>query len=116
MHIAYIAHPVSGDIQENLESIRKIVRHINLTEPDTVPFAHYWLDCHALNDDHPMERRKGIANDKEFFCRGFINSVRLYGFHVSPGMIEEVKLAIKYNIPVVPMTDETSTWYENFEF
>lgn len=57
MKIVYIAHPISGNIKSNLESIRQIVREINLYNDDVVPFAPYWLDCHALNDDTPA--RKG---------------------------------------------------------
>ena len=34
MKVVYIAHPISGDIQGNLEKIRQIARIINLTEPD----------------------------------------------------------------------------------
>lgn len=39
MKTAYIAHPVSGDVKGNVEKIIAIVRHINLTEPDIVPFV-----------------------------------------------------------------------------
>lgn len=107
MKIAYIAHPISGDIEANLEKIRLISRQINLEELDVVPFAPYWLDCHALDDDVDAERYRGIRNDIELMRRGFIDEVRLYGDKISRGMREEVLLARELGITVVPMTDET---------
>lgn len=107
MKIVYIAHPISGDITGNLEKIRKIVRHINLTEPDVVPFAHYWLDCHALDDNIPEERERGIKNDVALMSAGFINEVWLYGDKISMGMKHEIILANSLNIPVIAKTKET---------
>lgn len=109
MRIAYIAHPISGDIAGNLEKIRQIVRAINLNEPDVVPFAPYWLDCHALDDNVPEERERGIKNDHELFSRGFIDELRLYGDRISFGMQEEVKQAILYKIPVIDCTNRITS-------
>lgn len=106
MIVAYIAHPISGDIQGNLDKIRGIVRSVNLLEPDVVPFAHYWLDCHALDDNNPEERARGIKNDIVLMRRGFIDEVRLYGDKISSGMLAEVKLAQALGIPVRAMTPE----------
>jgi len=103
--IVYIAHPISGDIKGNLDKIIKIIRHINLTEPDVVPFAHYWVDCHALDDDCKSERERGIRNDAEFFNRGLIDELWLYGDRISNGMQEEIKTCRRLNIPVVLKDD-----------
>ncbi len=100
MKIVYIAHPISGDIKSNLESIRKIVREINLNDHDVVPFAPYWLDCHALDDQIQEERERGIKNDIELFNRGFIDEVWLYGNRISSGMMAEIELSQKLGIPV----------------
>lgn len=110
MKIAYIAHQVGGDIEGNLEKIKAIVRHINLTEPDTVPFAPYWLDCHALDDNHPFERERGIKNDHEYFARKTFDELRLYGNRISVGMRAEIELARKYDIPVIPMSEEAQEY------
>ena len=107
MRIAYIAHPIGGDVENNLEKIREIVRRINLEEPEVVPFAPYWLDCHALDDNCPVERARGIKNDQEIMERGFIDEVRLYGNRISTGMSHEVDLAIELGIKVVAMTEAT---------
>lgn len=107
MKIAYIAHPISGDINGNLNLIKKIGRKINLEEPGVVPFAHYFFDCYALNDDIPEERERGIKNDIALMKKGFIDEVRLYGNKISAGMKHEIDLALSLQIDVVPMTDET---------
>ena len=100
MKIVYIAHPIYGDIKGNLEKIRLIVREINLNDPDIVPFAPYWLDCHALNDDVPEERERGIRNDEAFFMRRVIDELWLYGDRVSTGMRHEIAKALNCGIHV----------------
>lgn len=112
MKIVYIAHPISGDIKGNLEKIRLIVRKINLERDDVVPFAPYWLDCHALNDDVPEERARGIKNDIELFR--VVDEVWLFGDRISSGMSAEINLAIKKRIGVVPQTPETSKDFREY--
>lgn len=111
MKVVYIAHPISGDITGNLEKIRCIVRDLNLLYDDIVPFAPYWLDCHALDDTDPVQRIRGIKNDIALFRKGFIDEVWLFGDKVSTGMKEEIKLAHSLGIPVVPMSENTKTIY-----
>ena len=107
MKIAYIAHPISGDIKGNLKRIELIGRKINLEEPEVVPFAHYFFDCYALDDDIPEERERGIKNDIALMRKGFIDEVRLYGDKISTGMSYEVNLALELGIKVVAMTEAT---------
>jgi hypothetical protein len=106
MKIVYIAHPVGDDVKGNLEKIRQIVRNINLTEPEVLPFAPYYLDCLALDDNNPEERARGIKNGTELLKRGFIDELRLYGDRISAGMRAEIQLASVLNIPVVAATTE----------
>lgn len=105
--IVYIAHPISGDIKGNLEKIRKIIRDINIKHDDILPFAHYWVDCHALDDTNAEERQRGIDNDIVLFKRRFIDELWLYGDKISSGMKSEIELARELNIKIVPMTEET---------
>lgn len=109
MKVIYIAHPIGGDVVNNLKKITEIVRTINMQEPDVVPFAPYYVDCIALNDDRPNERERGIKNDIALMRKGFIDEVRLYGDRISNGMAAEIELAIELLIPVTPMTPETKT-------
>lgn len=107
MKIVYIAHPISGDIEGNLKKILTIVREINITESDVLPFAHYWVDCHALDDTIPEERERGIKNDITLLKAGFINELWLYGDRISNGMKHEIDLARLLSIPIFPKTEET---------
>ena len=108
MKIIYLAHPISGDVDGNIKKILKIVRYINLTEPDTFPFAHYLVDCQALDDTNPEERTRGLRNNIAIFQKkGFLDELRLYGNHISYGMRCEIELAQANNIPIIAMTEET---------
>jgi len=110
MKIVYIVHPISGDITENLIKIRQIIREINLTEPDILPFAHYFVDCICLNDDIPEERERGIKNDIELMRAGFIDELWLYGDKISTGMGHEIALALELGILVVPKSEGTKSF------
>lgn len=101
MKIVYIAHPIgpvnpidSNDakkqIANNLESVKQIVRYINMTMPDVVPCAPYWLDCHALDDTNPEERERGIKNDKALIRSGVFSELWLFGDRISNGMADEI--------------------------
>jgi hypothetical protein len=119
MKIIYIAHPISGDISGNLEKIRLIVRELNLTRTDIVPFAPYWLDCHALDDNDTVHRKRGIMNSKALLAR--CDEVWLYGPALSRGMTDEIVLALSLKIPVRAMSkelienEEINFCLENFE-
>lgn len=119
MRIIYIAHPVGAlependfdafrQVYRNLLAIKRIVREINLTEPDVVPFAPYVVDCQAMRDYVPAERQRGIKNNIALLKAGFIGEVRLYGDRISPGMLEKINLADALGIPVTSMTAGTA--------
>lgn len=107
MKIAYIAHPIGGNVKANLAKVRKIARHINMNEPDTLPFAPYYLDCVCLDDSDPGERSRGIKNDTYLLESGLVDELRLYGDRISNGMYDEILIALRENIPIIPMTPET---------
>lgn len=107
MKVVYIAHAIGGDVPGNLERIRQIVRRINLNMPDVLPFAHYWVDCHALDDNNQHERNRGIKNDIALLRAGFINEMWLYGDRISNGMKAEIELAKELDIPVISMSRGT---------
>lgn len=113
MRIAYIAHPVGGDVENNIQRIIKICREINLAEPDVVPFAPYLSDLMALDDSIPAHRERGIKNGIHLLKSGFINELRLYGNTISNGMMFEIEIADRFNVPVVAMTPETDKLRKN---
>lgn len=98
MKIVYICHPISGDVEGNVEKIKKIIRHINMTTPDVVPFAPYLGDILAMNDAVPSERARGIKNDKVFFERKIIDELWVCSNTITSGMDAEIKLAEKLGI------------------
>lgn len=102
MKIVYIAHPIaSPSPKENIDKILKIIRHINLTEPDVVPFAPYIPDCLCMDDHVPAERERGIKNDIALIKAGFITEARLYGPVISKGMQAEKELFESLGVPVI---------------
>lgn len=103
--IVYIAHPISGDIEKNLHSIRRIIRELNLANRHIVPFAPYYVDVVSLDDNNPAERERGIQNDHALLERGFVDEMWLYGSRISDGMREEIAIARRMNIPVIASND-----------
>lgn len=99
MKIAYIAHPISGDVKENINKIVKIVRHINLSESQVVPFVPYLADCLAMDDSNPSHRERGIKNDFQFFTPERIDELWVCGA-VSKGVQQEIEWASELGIPV----------------
>jgi hypothetical protein len=119
MKIIYIAHPVGAidpvndfdafqQVYNNLTAIKRIVRDINLNEPEIVPFAPYVVDCQAMKDYLPAERERGIKNNIALLKAGFVNEIRLYGDRISKGMLQEIHLADALGIPVTSMTPGTA--------
>jgi len=104
MKITYIAHPIGGDVKNNIERVLSIIKEINLTEPDVLPFAPYIVDLMALDDNIPEQRQRGIKNNAHLFT--CVDELRLYGDRISEGMQEEMSIARDYGIPMTPMTEE----------
>lgn len=104
----YPAHPIRGDVEGNIKKIREIVRSLHFTK-GVIPVAPYLVDiAGVLDDSDPVERGMGINADHEYFRRGMIDEVWLYGDRISTGMRAEVILAWSLNIPVVAKTLETA--------
>lgn len=106
MKIAYIAHPIGGDIQANLADLRRIIRLINSTEPDIVPFAPYYADIVSLDDNIPEERERGIKNDSHILKSGIVNELWLTGSVISKGMQAEKNLAESLGIKCINKIDQ----------
>ena len=107
MKTVYPAHPIGGDVENNVKLIRKIVRMLHFT-PGIMPVAPYMVDVQGvLDDDIPSERAMGLATATEYFKRGMIDEVWLYGPRISNGMRAEVLFAWDIGIPVRAITSET---------
>lgn len=102
MRIVYIAHPIGGDVENNLASLRRIIRNINAYEHNTVPFCPYYADVVSMNDNDPSQRARGLKNDMAILSRiGMVDELRLYGDTISQGMRLEIEQAYYTGIPIV---------------
>lgn len=100
MRIVYIAHPIGGDVENNLADLRRIIRKINLEQPVVVPFVPYYADIVSLDDNVPLERERGIKNDIAILESGIVDEVWLTGERISSGMAAEKIKAEQLGIPV----------------
>jgi len=104
MKIVYLAHPIGAygttTVQDNLASLRRIIRQINLEEPDTVPFAPYYTDVVSLDDSVPEERARGMKNGAEILRRGFYDELWICSTRISSGMEAEIAAAREAEMPV----------------
>lgn len=112
MKVAYICHPISGDVKGNIDKILKIVRDINLTKSDAVPFVPYLADLMAMDDNVPEERERGIKNDMAVLNRGMVDELWIYGPKISKGMKGEIDKAWNMGIEIVAMDPATNIPYE----
>lgn len=106
MKIAYIAHPISGNVDGNLKKLGAIIRNINLTTENIVPFAPYVSDLICMEDAVPSERDRGFKNNTAYFEKGLIDELWVYGDKISAGVQHEIDLAKRYFIPIIYKNDK----------
>lgn len=116
MKVVYIAHPVSGDVEGNIEKLKVICREINLSHKDVLPFVPYCMDILCLDDSNKSERKIGIENNTHHLTSGFIDELWLYGDHISNGMLAEIYICKNEFIKVVPKTEGTKADYMKVRF
>lgn len=103
MKIVYIAHPIGGDVYGNVNKVLSIIRTLNTSRKDIVPFAPYIVDVMALDDSDPEQRSRGFMNNEALFRSGVIKEVWLYGGRISSGMQQEIYWADELGIEVIKM-------------
>lgn len=101
MRIAYIAHPIGGDVEANLADLRRIVRVVNHRFPDVVPFVPYYADCVSLHDHVQADRDRGIRNHTFLLKSGIVDELWLTGPTLSAGMRAERMMADHLGIPIL---------------
>ena len=106
MKICYIAHAIGGDVENNLEDLKRIIRKINIEQPDVVPFAPYFSDVVSLNDNIPEERERGFKNNFKILSSGVVDELWLTGNRISNGMEAEKLHAEIMGIPVMDYTNK----------
>lgn len=94
--LVYIASPLSGDVEQNLEFARKACRFA--IEQEVTPFAPHLLYTQMLDDSSPAERQLGIEMGNQMLK--LCDELWLCGDRISEGMANEKELAERLDIPV----------------
>jgi hypothetical protein len=97
MRLAYLAHPIAGDVGANLAAARRHYARLYRERPDLVVVAPYLLDLGmGLEDDaNPAQRERGLLR-MEALCRVVGQSggeIHLCGPRISEGMRRELEAA-----------------------
>lgn len=102
MKIVYIAHPIAGDVEKNLEDLKRILRKINTGTLEVCPVAPYAFS--GLDDSDKIERERGIMNNIELIKTKVFKELWLTGDKISAGMKQEIELFTSLGIPVFNFT------------
>lgn len=104
--IVYIAHPIGGDVENNLQALKWIYQQLTI-ENEVIPFIPYIATVESLSDHVASERAAGFDHNRAIFRSGIIDEVWLYGERISDGMQIEIEWAKWLNIPVVSKSEGT---------
>lgn len=99
--IAWMAHPLSGDIPGNIAKAKRWMKWLIRTFQ--IDFAADWiLWCEILDDNDAEERGRGIAFDKAMISR--LDSYWMVGGRISFGMAMELEAAKAHNKTIIDLT------------
>lgn len=109
MKVVYIAHPISGDVIDNLNKVLDIVKELRFDRKDIIPLAPYLISCVLLDDSIPEHRSAGIDYNRRILESGIVDELWLYGDRISNGMKEEIRFVnnLYYKVPIRAKTPET---------
>lgn len=96
----FIAHQISGDVDTNIKKVLAVCKKLH-ESGKIIPIFPSLIWRQYLPENENTKYLAGLVND-EYFRRGMVDEVWLYGSKLSEGMIKEIKLAISFGIPVVP--------------
>ncbi len=95
----FIAHQISGDVEANIRKVIALCKFIH--SPSILPIFPSFTWRQYLPANETTKYWAGLVND-EYFKRGMVDEIWLYGKKLSAGMIKVIDLAISYGIRVVP--------------
>lgn len=101
----FIAHPIAGDIEANMKKVLEICERVH--NKNIIPVAPYLVSLQYLKDEVVEDRQLGAEANLECFRRGYVDELWLFGDRISSGMKEEIFLAKKLGVPVIPKTEGT---------
>lgn len=99
MKVVFIAHPLAGDIENNIAHAKTLSRAISDATDDVTPFCPIILYAAFLDDTTPDHRQRGIK-----YCRSILplcDELWLAkGWRKSQGCMSEYHLAKKLDMPI----------------
>lgn len=87
MKVVYMAHPVAGNVDDNLIKARAWFKWIEDKYTNVVVVANWILECELFGDEDPKARERGIRRSCAVLER--CDELWLVGPHISKGMAEE---------------------------
>lgn len=102
-HVYYVAHPVAGDVEGNINKALRWLAWLRKNDK-TVVYTAPWIPYLLAGDDDndPELREQGLLDDIELATR--CNGIVLVGGRVSSGMARERDAVIAAGLEVVDMT------------
>ncbi len=93
MHVLYMAHPVAGDVEANLQRALRWLKWCSARFPNSCVIAPWIANIMSGEDDSdPAQRAKGLAGCSEVASR--CDAILLVGGRVSIGMAMERDAAL----------------------
>ena len=102
MKVIYMAHKVSGDVENNLAKAKLWLRWIE-KHHDVAVVASWITECEVWDDDNLEHRAAGLRRDFAVIER--CDELWLMGDRVSDGMKKETDHAEKHGLVVRNMTN-----------
>ena len=102
VEVAFVAHPVRGDLDANLARARRWLRWLISEYPDTSFNLGWEVYCRVLDDAKPEERARGMRDARAQLTR--CDTIFVVGGATTPGMKEEVALAGSCGLAIVDLT------------
>ncbi|MBU3964777.1 DUF4406 domain-containing protein [Patescibacteria group bacterium] len=111
--VVFIGHPISGDIRSNVKKVLDICKKIHNRQ--IIPCVPYLVSIQYLGDEITEDRELGIDVNLECFYRRYIDELWLFGDRISKGMEQEINLALKLDVPIIPKTNETKKQFKELK-
>jgi|GEM_PF-1614812 len=100
--MVFIAHPISGDVENNCRRVLEICRQIHTKE--VIPVFPRFTWSQYLGDS-PEDKELAVAVNEAYFRSGAVDELWVYGDEISDGMKREIRLAFELGIKVVPKSE-----------
>ncbi len=94
----FVAHAMSGDIEGNTRKVLSICKALH--SKGIVPIFPSLIWRQYLGNT-PGDKQLARLVNIEYFRRGIIDEMWIYGISISQGIKDEIKLALENNIPVI---------------